>query len=149
MRRIFSSRCCWASPGIIDQIVNSTEEEADQLCDRVAIIDHGKILALDTPAALRRSVGADTIVTVKATGDPTELASTFERELNGVTGSMLGRVMDDGQVVGMRPGFAVRRDRWGDHCGSWRCALAAGAFNACLFAPLFGLDLMGRKRAAS
>ena len=26
-------------------------EEADQLCDRVAIIDHGKILALDTPAA--------------------------------------------------------------------------------------------------
>ena len=40
-------------------------EEADQLCNRVAIIDHGKILALDTPAALKRSVGADTIVTVK------------------------------------------------------------------------------------
>ena len=55
-------------------------EEADQLCDRVAIIDHGKILALDTPAALKRSVGADTIVTVKASGDPTELASTFEHE---------------------------------------------------------------------
>src|SRR5665647_1714957 len=32
-------------------------EEADQLCDRVAIMDHGKILALDTPAALKRSVG--------------------------------------------------------------------------------------------
>jgi len=28
-------------------------EEADQLCDRVAIIDHGRILALDTPAALK------------------------------------------------------------------------------------------------
>ena len=27
-------------------------EEADKLCDRVAIMDHGKILALDTPAAL-------------------------------------------------------------------------------------------------
>ena len=43
-------------------------EEADQLCDRVAIMDHGKILALDTPAALKQSVGADTVVTVKTTG---------------------------------------------------------------------------------
>ena len=40
-------------------------EEADQLCHRVAIMDHGKVLALDTPAELKRSVGADTIVTVK------------------------------------------------------------------------------------
>ena len=38
-------------------------EEADQLCDRVAIMDHGKILALDTPAGLKQSIGADTIVT--------------------------------------------------------------------------------------
>ena len=44
-------------------------EEADQLCNRVAIMDHGKILALDTPRALKQSVGADTIVTVKADGD--------------------------------------------------------------------------------
>jgi ABC-2 type transport system ATP-binding protein len=32
-------------------------EEADQLCDRVAIIDHGRIVALDTPAALKRALG--------------------------------------------------------------------------------------------
>ena len=32
-------------------------EEADQLCDRVAIMDHGRILALDTPAALKQSGG--------------------------------------------------------------------------------------------
>ncbi|MDQ6727790.1 MAG: ABC transporter ATP-binding protein [Actinomycetota bacterium] len=32
-------------------------EEADQFCDRVAIMDHGRILALDTPAHLKRSVG--------------------------------------------------------------------------------------------
>ena len=44
-------------------------EEADQLCDRVAIMDHGRILALDTPAALKQSIGADTVVTVKAAGD--------------------------------------------------------------------------------
>ncbi len=37
-------------------------EEADQLCNRVAIMDHGKILALDTPSNLKKSVGIDTIV---------------------------------------------------------------------------------------
>jgi ABC-2 type transport system ATP-binding protein len=60
-------------------------EEADQLCDRVAIMDHGKILALDTPAALKQSVGADTIVTVKAGGDPEALAAKLARELPEVT----------------------------------------------------------------
>ena len=49
-------------------------EEADQLCDRVAIMDHGKILALDTPAALKESVGADTEIRVVADGDPDALA---------------------------------------------------------------------------
>jgi len=33
-------------------------EEADELCDRVAIIDHGKILVEDSPAALKQGVGA-------------------------------------------------------------------------------------------
>src|SRR5260221_14106648 len=39
-------------------------EEADRPCERAAIMDHGKILALDTPAALKQSIGADTVVTV-------------------------------------------------------------------------------------
>jgi ABC-2 type transport system ATP-binding protein len=60
-------------------------EEADKLCDRVAIMDHGKILALDTPAELKRSVGADTIISVKADGDPEALASTFTTHIEGVT----------------------------------------------------------------
>jgi len=34
-------------------------EEAERLCDRVAIIDHGKIVALDTPEALIRSLGIE------------------------------------------------------------------------------------------
>jgi ABC-2 type transport system ATP-binding protein len=36
-------------------------EEADRLCDRLAIIDHGKIVALDTPNALKALVGGDTV----------------------------------------------------------------------------------------
>jgi ABC-2 type transport system ATP-binding protein len=60
-------------------------EEADRLCGRVAIMDHGRILALDTPAALKQSIGADTIVTVKATGDPGRLAELLARDVEGVT----------------------------------------------------------------
>ena len=60
-------------------------EEADKLCDRVAIMDHGKILALDTPTELKRSVGADTIVTVKAAGDTERLAAAFRSQLEGLT----------------------------------------------------------------
>jgi ABC-2 type transport system ATP-binding protein len=66
-------------------------EEADHLCQRVAIIDHGKILALDTPAALKQSVGADTIATVKTDGDPQRLADVLQREVGGVTHA---RVLD-------------------------------------------------------
>ena len=65
-------------------------EEADTLCDRVAIMDHGKILALDTPEELKRSVGADTIVTVKADGDPDALAARLTDEL----GATRARVVD-------------------------------------------------------
>src|SRR5580704_15419821 len=60
-------------------------EEADQLCDRVAIMDHGRIMALDTPAALKQSIGADTVVTVKASGDLTALGELLSREVEGVT----------------------------------------------------------------
>ena len=39
-------------------------EEADQLCDRVAIIDKGKLLALDTPTALKAQAPGETIIDV-------------------------------------------------------------------------------------
>jgi len=60
-------------------------EEADKLCQRVAIMDHGKILALDTPAALKQSTGADTIVTVRTSGDPAKLGELLAHEVDGVT----------------------------------------------------------------
>jgi ABC-2 type transport system ATP-binding protein len=67
-------------------------EEADHLCDRVAIMDHGRILALDTPTNLKQSTGADTIVTVKVTGDGEKLAAALAQELEGVVGT---RVIDN------------------------------------------------------
>jgi ABC-2 type transport system ATP-binding protein len=60
-------------------------EEADQLCDRVAIMDHGRVLALDTPASLKRSIGADTIVSVRTTGDLDKLGELLAKDVAGVT----------------------------------------------------------------
>jgi ABC-2 type transport system ATP-binding protein len=73
-------------------------EEADRLCNRVAIMDHGKILALDTPAQLKQSVGADTIVTVKARGDGDALAASLARGVDGVTRT---RVIEDSPTPGI------------------------------------------------
>lgn len=59
-------------------------DEADQLCDRVAVIDHGKIIALGTPKELKDSVGGDSVELSVApgAGDPT----SFLRTLPGVSG---------------------------------------------------------------
>jgi ABC-2 type transport system ATP-binding protein len=76
-------------------------EEADQLCNRLAIVDHGKILALDTPAALKRSVEADTIITVKAGGDPDALAACFTERVEGITGT---RAVDGGIELHVKGG---------------------------------------------
>ncbi|WP_405675453.1 ATP-binding cassette domain-containing protein [Streptomyces sp. NBC_01511] len=64
-------------------------EEADHLCDRVAIIDQGRILALDSPAALKLSLGADAIVTVVTSGRPEELADRLRRDIEGVVRARL------------------------------------------------------------
>ena len=47
--------------GITILLTTHYMEEADQLCDRVAIIDHGKILVCDTPAVLKREAGGQRI----------------------------------------------------------------------------------------
>jgi ABC-2 type transport system ATP-binding protein len=63
-------------------------EEADRLCHRVAIMDHGRFLALGTPAALKASVGADSIVTVKVAGTADGLAEVLGQEVEGATRSL-------------------------------------------------------------
>lgn len=52
-------------------------EEADSLCDRIAIIDQGKIIALDTSRALKDSLEGDTI-TIE-TPDPPALKAIVEK----------------------------------------------------------------------
>jgi ABC-2 type transport system ATP-binding protein len=77
-------------------------EEADEFCDRVAVMDHGKILALDTPAELKASIGAGRIVIVSATGDLAELADKLVATVEGARQARIveGRIhlsVDDSQ----------------------------------------------------
>ena len=58
-------------------------EEADQLCERVAIIDHGKILVCDTPANLKRGLEAGTVVELRLDGEADGLLDSL-CELEGV-----------------------------------------------------------------
>jgi len=51
-------------------------DEADQLCDRIAIVDYGKIVALDTPDNLKASLGEETI-TIK-TSEPQKLSQLLK-----------------------------------------------------------------------
>jgi ABC-2 type transport system ATP-binding protein len=59
-------------------------EEADHLCQRLAIMDHGKLLALDTPEALKRTVGGDSVVRIQAGAEPDRLSAHLH-DLEGVT----------------------------------------------------------------
>lgn len=59
-------------------------EEADQLCKRAAIIDHGKVLALDSPAQLKRSVPGGYLVELQSRDSVPEVFITALRSLPGV-----------------------------------------------------------------
>jgi ABC-2 type transport system ATP-binding protein len=62
-------------------------EEADSVCDRLAIMDHGRILAMDSPQNLKNTVGADTIVTISSTGDLAALSKLLEQRMEGAVKS--------------------------------------------------------------
>jgi ABC-2 type transport system ATP-binding protein len=54
-------------------------EEADALCNRIAIIDHGKIIVTGTPEELKRSLGGDIItISIKESADATQIIRGVE-----------------------------------------------------------------------
>jgi ABC-2 type transport system ATP-binding protein len=69
-------------------------EEADQLCERIAIIDHGHLLALDTPAGLKARVAADRVITVTLDRPDTGAVAEAMRRVGGVN-----EVQADGAVL--------------------------------------------------
>ena len=61
-------------------------DEAERLCDRVAIIDHGKVIALGTPRELIASLGAEHVVEFVLAHDGTGLNEDVLRTMDGVRG---------------------------------------------------------------
>jgi ABC-2 type transport system ATP-binding protein len=59
-------------------------DEADRLCDRIAIVDHGKLVALDTPMALKASVPGSNVVEVQFMQESSAWPEQLSR-LAGVT----------------------------------------------------------------
>ncbi len=47
-------------------------EEADKLCDRIAIVDHGKLVALDSPLKLKASIPGKNVLEVSFSGAPSD-----------------------------------------------------------------------------
>ena len=73
-------------------------DEAERLCDRVAIIDHGKIIAQGSPAELIARLGGDHIVEFALESRPT--ARTLGRRLvPGLDSVLAARVENDGYVL--------------------------------------------------
>lgn len=89
-------------------------EEAERLCDRVAILDHGRIVALDTPEALIRSLNIDKrlVMTLPEGSDHSKLSdlpqvSRVERSgdrlvvygaKNGLASAVIGSLESSGIV---------------------------------------------------
>jgi ABC-2 type transport system ATP-binding protein len=59
-------------------------EEADRLCDRIAIVDHGTLVALGTPVELKQSVPGSNVVEVQFSREDEDWKSRLEK-LSGVT----------------------------------------------------------------
>ena len=66
-------------------------EEADMLCDRIGIIDKGKIIALDTPSGLKSMIGGD-IVKIKTKSDISDIENLnlkFIHKIESVNGFLI------------------------------------------------------------
>jgi ABC-2 type transport system ATP-binding protein len=89
-------------------------EEADKLCDRIAIIDRGQLLELDTPQALKQRAPGGTLVEITLSGDATasvDAVRAIEGVLRAESAGSLLRVFSDrgGRVIS--PVLQVVEDR--------------------------------------
>jgi ABC-2 type transport system ATP-binding protein len=71
-------------------------DEAERLCDRVAIVDHGRMIALGTPRELIASLGAEHVVAFRVTGAGDGRRALDEAEVRSVEGVRSTRRLPDG-----------------------------------------------------
>ncbi|HUC39123.1 MAG TPA: ATP-binding cassette domain-containing protein [Candidatus Acidoferrum sp.] len=65
-------------------------EEADQLCDRLGIIDHGKVIALGTPSEIKRIAGSGRILEIVVKADETAKVASLLKSRFGIIATVRG-----------------------------------------------------------
>ena len=74
-------------------------DEADRLCDRIAIVDHGHLVALDTPAKLKASVPGSNVIEVQFETIPAGWEERMHKlsDVRSITaeGSNMYRILSD------------------------------------------------------
>ena len=96
----------WEMIGSIKQKRNLTVlitthymDEADRLCDRIAIVDHGKLVALDSPRALKASIPGSTVIEAQFLNPPSDWQQTLSAldSVNSVQpeGAEMYRILTD------------------------------------------------------
>ena len=81
-----------AVPGRTILLTTHYMQEADELCDRIAIVDHGRVLALGTPDELKRRVQGDSVFRIEL--DRLDGGVAALRELPGVVSAALSAADD-------------------------------------------------------
>jgi ABC-2 type transport system ATP-binding protein len=95
-------------------------DEADRLCDRIAIVDHGKLVALDSPRALKSSIPGSSVIEAQFNNAPADWKQQLAKlpAVNSVQpeGSEMYRILtDDGSrtttdlvETAVREGVAIK-----------------------------------------
>jgi ABC-2 type transport system ATP-binding protein len=127
------------SDGLTVVLTTHYMEEADQLCDRVAIVDHGRVLVCDTPERLKAEHGAGAVVDLHLTDRADDELLARLRAVAGVT---VAEQTPDGVRVLARDtdGLLARVVSVADHAGLSDLSVTGASLEA-VFISLTGRDL--------
>jgi ABC-2 type transport system ATP-binding protein len=127
------------SDGLTVVLTTHYMEEADQLCDRVAIVDHGRVLVCDTPERLKAEHGAGAVVDLHLTDRADDELLARLRAVAGVTDA--DQTPDGVRVLARdTDGLLARVVSVADHAGLSDLSVTGASLEA-VFISLTGRDL--------
>jgi ABC-2 type transport system ATP-binding protein len=74
-------------------LTTQSMEEADKLSDRVAILNHGKVLAIDTPVNLKKTIGGNFIIEIRTKNPKRKVINMLERTKGILSARLSGKTL--------------------------------------------------------